>query len=112
MEYTKFIKWENEGVIHTTYNFPIDRIIDIMRNDLNYFALIATWLEDENGKELAYFDENIQRIKGEEQLKKETKKEVFDKINNEVSVFQNDIKEVLDSLEEQGYIKFKEPKRV
>ena len=111
MEYTKFIKWENGGVTHTTYNFPIERIIDIMRNDLNYDIVVSTWLEDENGKELAYFDKHIQRIKGEEKLKKGTKEEVFKNINRRLLVPRGDIKVVLDVLEDEGYIKFKEPKK-
>ena len=110
MEYTKFVKWENGEVTHTTYNFPIERIIDIMRNDLNYFALVSTWLEDENGKELAYFDKHIQLIEGEEELKKETKEEVFKNINRRLLVPRGDIEAVLDFLEDEGYIKFKEPK--
>lgn len=111
MEYTKFIKWENGGVTHTTYNFPIDRIIDIMRNDLNYFALIATWLEDENGKELAYFDRNNETIKEGENMKKGTKEEIFKNINRRLLVPRGDIEAVLDVLEDEGYIKFKEPKK-
>lgn len=111
MRYTKFIKWENGGVTHTTYNFPIEKIIDIMRDDLNYFALVATWLEDENGKELAYFDKNNEITKEGENIKKGTKEEVFKNINRRLLVPRGDIKAVLDLLEEEGYIKFKkEPK--
>lgn len=111
MRYTKFIKWENGGVTHTTYSFPIEKIIDIMRDDLNYFALVATWLEDENGKELAYFDKNNEITKEGENIKKGTKEEVFKNINRRLLVPRGDIKAVLDLLEDEGYIKFKkEPK--
>lgn len=41
-----------------------------MRNDLNLHTLSATWLEDENGKRVAYFDKNTEIIKGEENMKK------------------------------------------
>lgn len=108
MEYTKFIKWESGEVTHTTYNFPIERIIDIMRDDLNYFALVATWLEDENGKELAYFDRNNEITKEGDNMKKGTRRKVLKEIFNEVAVERCDIEDVLDALEEYGYIEFKE----
>ena len=45
-------------------------------------------------------------------MKKATKEEVLQEINSKVFVLQPDIREVLDSLEKQGYIKFKkEPKK-
>ena len=111
MEYTKFVKWENGGVTHTTYNFPIERIIDIMKNDLNYDIVVSTWLEDKNGKELAYFDRNNEITKEGENMKKGTKEEVFKNINRRLLVPRGDIKAVLDLLEEEEYIKFKkEPK--
>ena len=53
-------EWAQEEITHTTYNETIEEIIDIMRNDLNLNTLIATWLENENGQRLAYFDKNIQ----------------------------------------------------
>lgn len=65
MGYIKYIKWLNGETTHTSYNMPIEKIIDIMKSDLNC-GFIATWLEDENGKELAYFDKHIQLITGEE----------------------------------------------
>ena len=107
MKYIKFVKWENGAVTHTTYNFPIERIIDIMRNDLNYDVVIATWLEDENSKELAYFDKNTEITKEGENMKKGTKEEVFKNINRRLLVPRGDIKAVLDLLEEEEYIKFK-----
>lgn len=112
MKYTQYIKWQNGETTHTSYNMPIEKIIDIMKNDLNYVTLIATWLEDENGKDLAYFDKNTQSITGEKGLKKGTKEEVLERINFDIYVHRREIKEVLDALEEKGYIKFKkEPKK-
>lgn len=44
-------------------------------------------------------------------MKKGTKEEVLERINFDIHVHRRDIKDVLDALEEQGYIKFKkEPK--
>lgn len=108
MKYTKFVKWENREVTHTTYNFTIERIIDIMRNDLNYGVVISTWLEDENGKELAYFDKHNEITKEGENMKKGTKEEVLNEVFDEVVVERCDIEDVLDALEEHGYIEFKE----
>lgn len=111
MGYIQYIKWLNGETTHTSYNMPIEKIIDIMKSDLNCGS-IATWLEDENGKELAYFDKHIQLITGEEEIKKSTKEEVLERINFDIHVHRRYIKEVLDALEEKGYIKFKkEPKK-
>lgn len=112
MKYTQYTAWQNEKTTHTSYNMPIEKIIDIMKNDLNYVTFIGTWLEDENGKVLAYFDKNTQSITGEEEMKKWTKEEVLERINFDIHVHRRDIKDVLDALEEKGYIKFKkEPKK-
>ncbi len=111
MGYIQYIKWLNGETTHISYNMPIEKIIDIMKSDLNCGS-IATWLEDENGKELAYFDKHIQLITGEEEMKKSTKEEVLERINFDIHVHRRYIKEVLDALEEKGYIKFKkEPKK-
>ncbi|ASZ71517.1 hypothetical protein 57001_29 [Lactococcus phage 57001] len=42
MKYTQYIKWLNGETTHTSYNMPIEKIIDIMKSDLNYVTLIAT----------------------------------------------------------------------
>ncbi len=69
------------------------------------------WSDDENGKQIAYFDKNTKLITGEEGMEKATKEEVLEEINFDIYVHRRDIKAVLDSLEEKGYIKFKkEPK--
>ncbi|MDN5577576.1 MAG: hypothetical protein L0L51_00080 [Lactococcus lactis] len=49
----------------------------------------------------------IQLIVGEEEMKKATKEEVLNEVDYDIWVQIRDIKEVLDSLEEKGYIKFK-----
>lgn len=112
MEATQYIKWSDGAVTkYKYYNHSQEEVIEMLKQDIHDRGILSTWVEDKNGNQIAYFDKHTQRIKWEEELRKATKEEVFDKINNEVSVFQNDIKEVLDSLEEQGYIKFKkEPK--
>ena len=107
MKYTKFVKWEDGGVTHTTYNFSIERIIDIMRNDLNYDIVVSTWLEDENGKELAYFDKHNEITKEGENMKKGTKEEVLNEIKRKTQLLKFDIREVLELLEKEGYIEFK-----
>lgn len=83
------------------------KIIQILKGDFNFGGIVATWLEDEFGKDLAYFDKNVQLIKGEEKLKKGTKEEVVEQVSKRWFIQKNDIKAVLDSLEKQGYIKFK-----
>lgn len=65
------------------------------------------WSDDENGKQIAYFDKNTKLITGEEGMEKATKEEVLEEINFDIYVHRRDIKAVLDSLEEKGYIKFK-----
>lgn len=111
MEFTQHIKWTKIGITTTTYDKPFEKIVDIMKDDLKRNGVIATWLEDENGKELAYFDGHIQLIKGEKQLKKATKEQILDKIYFNVSATTYEINQILEQLEKQGYIKFKkEPK--
>lgn len=116
METTQYIKWSDGAVTKYKYsNHSQEEVIEMLKQDIHDRGILSTWVEDKNGNQIAYFDKHTQRIKWREELRKATKEEVFDKINNEVSVFKNDIKEVLDSLdslEEQGYIKFKkEPKK-
>ena len=65
------------------------------------------WSNDENGKQIAYFDKNTKLITGEEGMEKATKEEVLEEINFDIYVHRRDVKAVLDSLEEKGYIKFK-----
>ena len=65
------------------------------------------WSDDENGKQIAYFDKNTKLITGEEGMEKATKEEVLEEINFDIYVHRRDVKAVLDSLEEKGYIKFK-----
>lgn len=111
MKYTQYIKWQDGEVTYTKYNKPFKDIISTMKSDLGYVTLVSTWLEDEFGKELAYFDKHVQLVKGEEKLRKETKEEVLRRINLNVWTKKEDIEAILDSLEKQGYIKFKkEPK--
>lgn len=75
-------------------------------------VILSTWAEDENGNQIAYFDKHIQLITGEEEMKKVTKEEVLERINFDIHVHRRYIKEVLDALEEKGYIEFKkEPKK-
>lgn len=86
-------------------------MIDMLKHDITQKQIIATWLKDEKGKELAYFDKNTQSIKGDKKLKKGTKEDVIEAVSKRWFIPKNDIKAVLDSLEKQGYIKFKkEPK--
>lgn len=112
MKYTKYMQWSPEWayeeITHTTYNKHIEKVLDIMRNDVNHDTLIATWLEDENGKRVAYFDKHIQLITGEEEMKKATKEEVLDEVYDEVAVERWGIEDILDVLEEYRYIEFKE----
>ena len=84
----------------------------MLKRDLsNYSLVVATWVDDENGDQIVYFDKNTQLIKGEEQLKKATKEEILDKIYFNVSATKNEINQILEQLEKKGYIKFKkEPK--
>nr|DAG08399.1 MAG TPA: hypothetical protein [Caudoviricetes sp.] len=78
---------------------------------MNERTILSTWADDENGKQIAYFDKHIQLITGEEEMKKATKEEVLDEIFNDVADTRYDIEDVLDALEEYGYIEFKqEPK--
>lgn len=107
MGFTQHIKWTNIGITTTTYDKPFEKIVDIMKDDLKRNGVIATWLEDENGKELAYFDRHIQLIKEDEKLKKGTKEDVLAELNSVILVKKQEIRDVLNSLEEKGYIKFK-----
>ena len=112
MRFTQYIKWVDGKTTATEYDRPFWYMVDIVRNDLFKRTRVASaWLEDGNGKQLYYFDKNTQSIKGDEKLKKGTKEEVLDKIYLNVSATSNEINQILEQLEEQGYIKFKkEPK--
>ena len=92
----------------TDYDRPFWYMINIMKHDLfKRTGIISTWLEDQNGEQVAYFDKNTQLIKGEEQVKKATKEEILDKIYFDVSATKNEINQILEQLEKKGYIKFK-----
>lgn len=112
MGYIQFVKWSNGDFRELEYYTRSQKeMIDMLKNDITQKHIIATWLKDENGKELAYFDKHIQLITGEKEMKKGTKEEVVEEIFNDVDATQYDIEDVLDALEEKGYIKFKkEPK--
>lgn len=112
MKYIQCVKWSNGDFKELEYyKSSQEEMIDMLKHDITQKQIIATWLKDEKGKELAYFDKNTQSITGEEEMKKVTKEEVLERINFDIYVHRRDIKAVLDSLEEKGYIKFKkEPK--
>lgn len=112
MKYIQCVKWlDGDFKEFGYYTRSQEEMIDMLKRDITRNQIIATWLKDENGKELAYFDKHIQLITGEEEMKKGTKEEVLNEVDNDIWVQIRDIKEVLDSLEEKGYIKFKkEPK--
>ena len=113
MKYIQCVKWSNGDFRELEYyKRSQEEMIDMLKRDITRKHIIATWLKDETGKELAYFDKQIQLIKGEEEVKKGTKEEVLNEVDDDIWVQIRDIKEVLDSLEEKGYIKFKkEPKK-
>lgn len=112
MEFTQYIKWSDGQV--TKYKYPNDskeEVIEILKENIHERDILATWADDENGKQIAYFDKHIQLITGEKEMKKGTKEEVLEQINFDISVHRYDVTEVLNSLEAKGYIKFKkEPK--
>lgn len=112
MKFTQHIKHPNGQTTKYSYLYMSkDEMIQIVEGDFNSGNYVATWADDEFGKELVYFDKHTQLIKGEKKLKKRTKEKVLDEINNRVWTKKEDIEEVLDSLEKQGYIEFKkEPK--
>lgn len=109
MEYTQFIKWSDEAVTKYKYsNHSKEELVEMLKQDIHDRGILSTWLEDENGKELAYFDRNNEITKGEENMKKGTKEEVLNEVFDEVAVEHWDIEDVLDVLEEHRYIEFKE----
>lgn len=112
MKYIQCVKWSNGDFRELEYyTRSQEEMIDMLKHDITQNHIIATWLKDENGKELACFDKHIQLIKGEEKLKKSTKKEILEEIFYDVAAVKVDIEDVLDALEDHGYIKFKkEPK--
>ncbi|ASZ71077.1 hypothetical protein 05601_35 [Lactococcus phage 05601] len=113
MKFTQYIKWiSGEVAKYKHHDSSQEGIIRILERDVNFSTVEATGAEDKNGNEIAYFDKHIQLITGEEEMKKATKEEVVEEIFNEVAVVGCDIEDVLDALEEKGYIKFKkEPKK-
>lgn len=112
MGYIQYMKWSDESVTKYKFsNHSKEEVIEILKEDIDERNILSTWADDENGKQIAYFDKHIQLITGEEEMKKGTKEEVLERINFDIHVHRRDIKDVLDALEEQGYIKFKkEPK--
>lgn len=112
MGYIQCVKWSNGDFRELEYyTMSQEKMIDILKRYMTRKHIIATWLKDENGKELAYFDKHIQLIKGEEELKKSTKKEILEETFYDVAAVKINIEDVLDALEDHGYIKFKkEPK--
>ena len=112
MEYIQYIKWSDEAVTKYKYsNHSKEELVEMLKQDIHDRGILSTWLEDENGKELACFDRNNEITKGGENMKKGTKEEVFKNINRRLLVSRGDIEAVLDLLEEEGYINFKkEPK--
>lgn len=113
MEYIQYIKWIDEKVTkYKFYSLSKEEIIEMLKQDVHdRDVLLSTWLVNEKGKVLAYFEKNTQLIKGEKELKKATKEEVLDEIYYQVSTTRHDIEQVLELLEEEGYIEFKkEPK--
>ena len=113
MGYIQYMKWYDESVTEYKYsNHSEEEVVEILKEDIQERNILSTWADDENGKEIAYFDKHIQLIAGEEEVKKSTKEEVLERINFDIHVHRRYIKEVLDALEEKGYIKFKkEPKK-
>ena len=113
MEFTQYIKYKDGDIKSYKYfSISCEGMIEMLKRDLsNYSLVVATWVDDENGDQIVYFDKNTQLIKGEEQLKKATKEEILDKIYFNVSATKNEINQILEQLEKKGYIKFKkEPK--
>jgi DNA-binding MarR family transcriptional regulator len=102
------MKWYDESVTEYKYsNHSKEEVVEILKEDIHERNILETWSEDKNGKQIAYFDKHIQLITGEEEMKKATKEEVLNEVDYDIWVQIRDIKEVLDSLEEKGYIKFK-----
>ena len=108
MGFMQYIEWNNGNVSKYNYiNHSQEEVIEILKQDINERDILSTWLEDRKGKQLVYFDKNTKSINGDDKLKKETKEEVLNKVYVRVPGNKKAIKDVLDSLEEQGYIKFK-----
>lgn len=113
MEATQYIKWSDEVVTKYKYsNHSQEEVIEMLKQDIHDRGILSTWADDENGNQIAYFDKHIQLITGEEEMKKVTKEELLNEVYYEVACERCDIEDVLDALEEKGYIKFKkEPKK-
>ena len=112
MEATQYIKWSDGAVTKYKYsNHSQEEVIEMLKQDIHDRGILSTWVEDKNGNQIAYFDKHTQRIKWEEELRKATKEELFNEIKKKTQLLKLDIREVLELLEEEGYIKFeKEPK--
>lgn len=112
MNFTQYIKWSDGEVgAFQHFCFNQEEMVEMLERNIAEPSIVKTWTEDFAGNQIAYFDKYIQLITGEEEMKKVTKEEALERINFDIYVNRRDIKEVLDALEEQGYIKFKkEPK--
>ena len=112
MEATQYIKWSDGAVTKYKYsNHSQEEVIEMLKQDIHDRGILSTWVEDKNGNQITYFNRHTQRIKWEEELRKATKEEIFKNINRRLLVPRGDIEAVLDVLEDEGYIKFKEPKK-
>ena len=69
MGYVQHIKWSDEAVTKYNYNQSKEEVIEILKEDINDRDILSTWADDENGKQIAYFDKHIQLITGEEEMK-------------------------------------------
>lgn len=75
MEYIQYIKWSDEAITKYKYsNYSKEELVEMLKQDIHDRGILSTWLEDENGKELAYFDRNNEITKEGENMKKELKK--------------------------------------
>lgn len=109
MTLTQYVEWTHGYVKKYKFDgFSQEEVIEILKDDINSSVILKTWVTDENGKRIAYLDKNNQLILGEEKLKKETKENILKQVNESIWVRRSDIKSVLNSLEEKGYINFKE----
>lgn len=78
MEVTQYIKWSDEVVTKYKYsNHSKEEVIEILKEDIDERNILSTWAEDENGKQIAYFDKHIQLITGEEEMKKSNKRRII-----------------------------------
>ncbi len=112
MNFTQYIKW-SDGEVSTFQHFCCsqEEMVEMLERNIAEPSIVGTWTEDFTGNQLAYFDEYVQLIKGEENMKKATKEEVLNVTKKKTQLLNIDIREVLELLEKEGYTKFeKEPK--